>query len=111
MASSQQAPIIVIQGDHGSQLYADLNAMESTCYKERMSILNAYYLPGIAADQVSADVTPVNTFRLILKHYFGAPLDHLENKAYFATINAPYSFIDVTNRLSDCNLPVLLGKP
>lgn len=39
-------PIIILQGDHGPGAYLNWNIMEENCFRERMSILNAYYLPG-----------------------------------------------------------------
>jgi hypothetical protein len=76
LQSSEVPPIIVIQGDHGAPT---LNK------EERMRNLNAYYLPGIDAEQVLYPaITPVNTFRVILNTYFGQDLPLLEDKSLYS---------------------------
>ena len=51
--------------------------------KERISIFNAYYLPGHALQFLYDSITPVNSFRIIFDHYFGTNLGVLEDKTYF----------------------------
>lgn len=73
LSNSDQAPIIVIQGDHGSHIVAG--------GYDKHKILNAYYLPGSDFDLYET-ITPVNTFRIILNEYFGKQLDLLPDKLY-----------------------------
>jgi hypothetical protein len=76
LRSSSVAPIIVIQGDHGSP-FAN--------HEQRMKILNAYYLPGAEPDNLLyPSISPVNTFRVILDTYFGQRLPILEDASYFS---------------------------
>jgi hypothetical protein len=75
IASSTTPPIIVVQGDHGP-----LPRVSSE--KGRLTILNAYYLPG-ASNILYPTITPVNTFRVIFDTYFGASLDLLDDVSYY----------------------------
>jgi hypothetical protein len=85
-------PIIIIQGDHGSGMLLDQNSYENTCVRERMAILNAYYLPDRGFRWVYPGISPVNSFRLVLNHYFGANLDLLPDEHYFSTWPQPFDF-------------------
>ncbi len=91
--------IVIIQGDHGPGLQLDWNNLENTDIRERMSILNAYYFYDQNYERLSPDMTPVNTFRLLLTQYFGLDYPLLENKAYYTYVYKPYDFIDVTDLL------------
>jgi hypothetical protein len=55
---------------------------------------------------VPQDITPVNTFRMILNHYFSADLELLSNHQYFSSPEAIHQFEDVTDRTDDsCIFP------
>lgn len=98
LLNSQQAPIIILQADHGSWNHENWQGKE--LYKTRMRIFNAYYLPD-GGDKVFYDsITPVNSFRLIFNHYFGMQYEQLEDRSYYSWFEAPYNFIDVTDRLA-----------
>lgn len=84
LRDSANPPVIILQGDHGL-LYAEHNP-----------ILNAYYLPGAEPVEIPADITPVNTFRMIFNRYFQAGLPLFEDQAYASTYSAPYDFTPVT---------------
>ena len=98
---SEQPPIILIQGDHGSRTYLAWNSAENTCMHERMAILNAYYLPGIETDQLYPGISPVNSFRVVLNSYFQSDLPLLDDEHYFALWDRPYGLIDVSDRLEE----------
>jgi len=93
LSRSPQPPIIILQGDHGSRAYTDFDHPEASYLKESLAILNAYYLPGGGRELVYPEISPVNTFRLIFKHYFGADLDLLEDRSAWCTWRRPYIFI------------------
>ncbi|MBV6396698.1 MAG: hypothetical protein HFACDABA_02298 [Anaerolineales bacterium] len=104
LANSPRPPVIVIQGDHGPGAFTNLFLIEEACQRERGSILNAYYFPDKNYAALSPDITPVNTFRVILNRYFDAALPLLENRTYFSYWDAPYNFVDVTDRMdASCN--------
>jgi len=83
LQKSSVPPIIILQADHGA-------VIESPA--QRMSILNAYYLPGNGSDKLYARITPVNTFRLVLNEYFGARLPLREDFSYYSTYETPYEY-------------------
>jgi hypothetical protein len=102
---SVNPPIIIIQADHGPGAYLDWNSSKDTCFKERFSILNAYYFPDKKVDLLNENITPVNTFRIIFNSYFGTDFDLLDNKEYFSTWDQPYNFIDVGDNVQmPCNI-------
>ena len=104
LATSETPPVIIIQGDHGPELYFDYESLENTCVKERLSIFNAYYLPGIAKEQLYETITPVNSFRLVLNGYFDTDLEILEDHSYYSTWSRPHDAIEVTEQLDiPCN--------
>jgi hypothetical protein len=96
LAQSSRPAIIIVQGDHGPGSLLDWDDPDNTYFKERLTILNAYLLPGPAAVEPYDEITPVNTFRLIFDNYFGTDLPLLEDESYFSTWDQPYRFIDVT---------------
>jgi hypothetical protein len=100
-SSGQQRPVILLQSDHGPGSYLDWGALENTCVRERSSILNAMYLPDACLNS-TADLTPVNSFRLVFNTYFGANLPLLPNHTYYSTWEQPYHFQEVTTTLDSC---------
>jgi hypothetical protein len=97
LEASDSPPIIVIQGDHGPGSRLNWEAGEIDL-NERMSIFNAYLLPG-AEGILYPEITPVNSFRLIFNCYFGANLELLEDRSYFSGSGSPYDFEEVTTKL------------
>jgi hypothetical protein len=93
LSRSPDPPIIILQGDHGSRAYTDLDRPEASYFKENLAILNAYHLPGDGRRLVYPGLSPVNTFRLVFKHYFGADLDLLEDRSAWCTWRRPYRFL------------------
>lgn len=97
ISNSIRPPIIILQADHGPTLMLDTESVKNTNIKERMSILNAYYLPGGADKELYQTITPVNTFRILFNHYFGTSYPLLDDKIYFSTWGKPLDFIEVTD--------------
>jgi hypothetical protein len=102
LANSETDPIIILQGDHGPGAFLNWESVEDTCLKERMSILNAYHLPGNGAQQLYASITPVNSFRVVFDTYFDANLGLVKDEVYFSLWDRPYDFIKVTDQLEPC---------
>jgi len=92
ISNSPEPPVIILQADHGPGSMLDWRDPDKTNFKERMSIFNAYYLPG-GNEQLYEEITPVNTFRVILNKYFGTDLELLADRSYFSTWTRPYQFI------------------
>ena len=76
LENSANEPIIIIQSDHGLRSHhPGIEVGED----EWRKILNAYYLPGGGKELLYDSISPVNSFRLIFNHYFGADYPLLEN--------------------------------
>ncbi len=101
LEKSQTPPIIIIQSDHGSGFRMHHESLEKTDLRERFPILNALFLPGFEDGELPAGLSPVNIFRIVLNRYFGAELELLEDRSYFAAWSTPYRYVDVTDRLHD----------
>jgi hypothetical protein len=100
---NRRPAVVIIQGDHGPKSTGrhpnPLNtpSPSDTLVRERMGILNAYYLPGNCKNQLPDSVTPVNSFRVVLNCYFGTEYDLLPNRSYFSSYEHPYQLTDLTD--------------
>ena len=92
--------VIIIQGDHGSQLTMDWDNPNIEMIDERMSILNAYHLPRGGEQFLYDSITPVNTYRVIFNAFFNGTYSYVEDKQYFSTYDRPFIFKDVTEMLN-----------
>lgn len=104
LSESKTPPIIILQGDHGPASLEDINNPTSEALRERMGILNSYYLPNLKIEKPYDNLSPVNTFRFIFNSYFGTNLSLLEDKAYYSDAINEYKFIDVTNIMNKKSL-------
>ena len=98
LTDQENHPIIIIQADHGYGFEIDPSKPNKESLEQRMSILSAYYLPGIEENLSDDVITPVNTFRTIFNSYFNTDYDLLENKMYLDDNDG--SYVDVTNILT-----------
>jgi hypothetical protein len=106
LKSSPTPPVIILQGDHGPGTYFTSKSKDLTCLKERVSILNAYYLPGFDHNLLYTTITPVNTFRLVFNQYFGTQFNLLVDKTYYSSFEGGNIFSDVTEESNQaCRLP------
>jgi hypothetical protein len=80
---SSPEPIIILQGDHGPRSTVVWRSPSEDAMREATAILNAYYLPGVSGDVVYDEISPVNTFRVILNEYFNANLELLPDRTFF----------------------------
>lgn len=96
LARSKVPPILILQSDHGSGLRLNMQSKEKTDLRERMGILNAYYFPNQDYRGLYQEITPVNSFRVVLNKFFGAKLELLDDRSYYSTWIEPYQFMDVT---------------
>jgi len=105
LEESRRPTVIIIQADHGPGAMLDWENPEKTFMKERLGILLAYHFPD-GEIPVYDDLSPVNIFRLVLDHYFGANLPLLRNESYYSTWTHPYRFLRVTDKVeADPNKP------
>ena len=96
LAASPTPPIIILQADHGPGAYLYWETPQKTNMKERLSILNAYYVPPEIRAQLYEEITPVNTFRILFNALFGTDYILAPDASYFSTWNHPYRFIPVS---------------
>jgi len=96
LASSDEPPVIILQGDHGPGSGLDWDSPDLTCLWERASILNAYYIAGEEPDQLYPSISPVNTFRVVLNTLFGTSLPLLPDRTYFTSHRLERQAIDIT---------------
>ncbi|MFH1282179.1 MAG: hypothetical protein ABII27_00765 [bacterium] len=108
LSVSEIPPIIILQSDEGTypaRYRADVNAFQwdkATDFelKEKMRILNAYYLPGIEKDALYSSITPVNSFRIVFNLYFNSDFALLPDENFaFTDTRHPYKFINITNKI------------
>jgi hypothetical protein len=106
--SATPAPIIIVQSDEGPfppRYQADLdgfdwNTATTAELRQKMGILNAYYLPGVDDGALYPTITPVNSFRVVLREYLGLTLPLLPDRNYvFRDAEHLYDFTDVTERV------------
>ncbi len=90
---SSAPPIIILQGDHGPGSRTNWRVPEETDFEERLSILNAYFLPDGDEGLLYETISPVNTFRVIFNRYFGADYELLPDESYFSSPTMPYQFL------------------
>ena len=79
LEKSEIPPIIILQSDHGLRPRCRDPEGPDIGTDEWRKILNVMYLPGMDYSELSESISPVNTFRLIFSHYFGADYPLLED--------------------------------
>lgn len=103
--------VIIIQGDHGSELDYILDHPTIGRMKERYSTLNAIRFAGSRPDAFDERASLVNTYRIILNEYFGQQLPLLEDRFYFH--EGPESrlvLFDVSGEIAGTTEPKVLGQ-
>ena len=90
--ATSPAPIIILQSDHGPRALTDMENPTATYNKEVMAILNAVYLPGGDYHDFYPDISPINSFIILMNRILGTNMNLLEDKSYFSTWGHPYDF-------------------
>jgi hypothetical protein len=83
LARTQKPAVIVLQADHGDEKYLKWEAPTPQGVDVRSGIFNAIYYSDGATGALYPSLTPVNTFRLILNHWFGTRYPLLPDRVYF----------------------------
>jgi hypothetical protein len=82
LAHSDRPAVIILQGDEGPYPADSAALTAAERFRYRNAIFNAYRLPGLDPAMLRPTLTPANTFRLILNHYFGTALDLLPDTTF-----------------------------
>jgi hypothetical protein len=116
LAAPGPKPIIILQADEGPwpQKYAgeevivfgrdvsnvDWREVSPSDLKEKMAIFSAIYAPKIQPASLYSAITPVNTFRLILRDYFNVAIEPLPDRLMvYENASDLYHFMNVTEIL------------
>ena len=111
LSTSTKPVVIVVQADHGDELYLDRENPTREGVEVRSAILNAIYFSDGAYDQLYPSLTPVNTFRIILNHWFGTQYPLLPDRVFFhedplsTRIGEKPDFIDCCEEFGICLPP------
>ena len=114
LSSSEVPPIIVLQADEGSypggqdkwkgegewEVAVGWEEATRAELREKVTILNAYYLPDVNRDVLYPSITPVNSFRLVFNHYFDTDLELLPDRSYAFYRDHPYKFFEITDMVN-----------
>jgi hypothetical protein len=103
LTHSERPPIILLQADEGMEHLSrgapkrpNRSAKLRAASLHHLSILNAYYLPGVAHPDLYPTISPVNSFRLVFNRYFGTHLARLPDESWLIEkIERPYDQIAV----------------
>ena len=106
---SKIRPIILIQSDHGPYT-TSAHPNDGLSYppndtniRERMGIINAFYLPGEKCDDLLYDsISPVNNFRMIFNCYFNTNFEFLDDLSFFSWKGSD-GVINVTDLVKEVN--------
>jgi hypothetical protein len=105
LSESVVTPVIILQADEGPYPVGDKYdapypwpmEVERAYYREKTGILSAYLFPDADTSQLHPQITPVNSFRLVLNLYFGASLPILPDRVFaLVAEDRPCRFRDVT---------------
>lgn len=91
--------ILVIQSDHGPGSKLDWQNIEKTDLKERFGILHAIYCSDGDYSRLYPEMTPLNTFRIILRRITGEKFESLPDRSFFAPWIGRYRFVEITEKL------------
>jgi hypothetical protein len=99
IARSQPSPIIIIQGDHGTQEslnppLSDTAVPDIEQARERFRAFGAYYLPGGGAAAMPESTSVVNVLRHVFSYYFDADLPPLPNTMFYS-FQLPYAMTEL----------------
>jgi hypothetical protein len=103
---SGKKPVIIIQSDHGTASLLEEGGKgawkkpKQDMLKERFDILNLAFIPCTDVKKLPADLSPVNTFKIIFNTYFNTKFKLLENRHYYSSMKNFTHLKDVSEKIS-----------
>ena len=109
-AKGRPAPVILIQSDEGPfparKAGVPWQEQPDDLIRIKTAILNAYYFPDGNYGQLSSDITPVNSYRVLFNALFGTTFDLLPDRIFVSpNDDRLYEFHDVTDRARKTSEP------
>ena len=97
---SSPPPIILLQGDHGTNILEYSKARTASEVSpeqayERFGAFGAYYLPKGGSSRLTGSVTTVNLLQEVLDYYFDAAVPRSRDALYMSLERTPYDFTEI----------------
>ena len=108
LTNSKKPVVIVLQSDHGDGKFLDRKSPTIQGVNVRSAILNAIYFSDHNYNDLYTTMTPVNTFRVVLNHWYGTQYPLLIDKVFFhehpidSGINEKPEFLDSCDHFNIC---------
>lgn len=108
--------VIILQSDHGDDRFLDWDQPTTHGVHIRSAILNSIYYSDGDYDQLYPSITPVNTFRAVLNHWFGTDYPLLQDQVLFHehSLSTPFNevpeFVDACTEFGLCLPQVPPGR-
>lgn len=80
---SDREPVVIVQGDHGPALTILTQTDEQVIQWERHGILNAMLVPEEVRSDLYPSISPVNTFRVLLRELVDADTPSLPDRSFY----------------------------
>jgi len=114
-SSADRPPVVILQSDHGPASGLQWEDWTVSNLRERFGILNAYNLPGVDDSVLYDEISPVNSFRVVLNEYFGTDFELLADRHEFASMKYPLALQSISKHLGrnayDHLMEQYLGRP
>ena len=98
LENTNRESVIIIMSDHGYRPHIDWENPSNEDYISGFNNLSAYYMPN-QMDNIPETISPVNIFRIIFNSYLDTEFEILEDRQIWHTIERPFDFTDVTDKL------------
>jgi hypothetical protein len=98
LENTNRESVIIIMSDHGYRTNIDWENPSNEDYISGFNNLSAYYMPN-QMDNIPETTSSVNIFRIIFNSYLDTEFEILDDRQFWHTIERPFDFTDVTDKL------------